>query len=307
MIQRKQVRKLIGGVRRYGFLRTITGVIRLLRFKILNPQKGTISTITDKLIVHFEYPRQFIGSLLLFRELIEPEYQFLRKALCKMSVFFDVGGGIGTYSMCAATVVSGPIHTFEPLEENLQTIRTNLIANKMDSKVRLNAAALSGSEGFGYITRCEDAFVSKLENLSKEYSDGSVKVTTIDSYCEKNGIESIDVIKIDVEGHEPEVINGAANLISNKRIGVIILETDHRLERFYRSLQDRGGFHFFYYNYRKNSLEELLPVCERTLLKEPSAFSSNIILIQQEKLETYRDRFNAGPGVPSWKVMKPRS
>src|SRR2546426_2199289 len=33
--------------------------------------------------------------------------------------------------------------------------------------------------------------------------------------------------------------------------------------RFYRSLQDRGGFHFFYYNYRKNSLEELLPVCER--------------------------------------------
>jgi len=270
----------------------MTGIVRFLRFKLYRPSQGTIVTLTDRLVINFDYPKQFIGALVVFKEPIEPEYQFLRKALRKDSVFFDVGAGIGAYAMCAANLVNGPVHAFEPIAENVRTIRNNLTANHMESKVKLNTVALSDKEGFGHMSRHEhcDLFVSELLDISTEYDPGAVKVTTLDSYCAHNGVKAIDVIKIDVEGHEPSVIKGADRLICQENIRLIILETDHRLEQFYNSLQDRG-FHFFYYDYRSNALEQIYPICARTLLNEPSAFSSNIILILNDALDVYRHTF----------------
>jgi hypothetical protein len=140
------------------------------------------------------------------------------------------------------------------------------------------------------------AFSSKLEQISDcrgqdQSPKKRVTVTTLDAYCAREGIESIDFIKIDVEGHERDVVRGAEDLISRRKIAVIILETDHRLVEFYNSLRSRG-FRIFYYNYRNDSLKEIFPISERTLRNEPTPFSSNIILIRAEKLDAYRERFS---------------
>jgi FkbM family methyltransferase len=292
-VKPRGLKKLVGGIERFGVLRSVTGVVRYLKFKIGKPQRGMVSTITDNLRISFAYPKQFMGTLVVFRELVEPEYQFLRKALNKDSVFIDIGGGIGNYSMCAGRVVNGPIHTFEPIEDNLRTIRENLRANKLESKVQLNCVALSGSEGFGRMAKPEadDFFGSKLASVSMQPTDGSVAVTTLDAYCARNKIDYVDMIKIDVEGHEHEVMEGTRRLIDERRIGVMILEADHRLGEFYSSLQTRG-FHFFYYNTRNNSLIRIFPLTEENLLNEPTAFSSNVILIHEDKLDTYRRQFD---------------
>jgi FkbM family methyltransferase len=282
------LKKLTGGIEQFGILRSATGLIRYLKFRITKPERGTVTTIADKLVINFAYPKQFMGTLVVFRELVEPEYRFLRKALSRESVFLDIGGGIGNYSMCAGRVVNGPIHIFEPLEENVQTIRTNLQNNKLESKVKLNCVALSSAEGYGHMARPDDrdVFGSKLESVATKPSEGSVAVTTIDAYCAKNTIQYVDVIKMDVEGHEHEVIEGAKRLIDEKRVGVLILETDHRLHAFYNSLQARG-FHFFYYDPRNDSLKRIFPINEESLLDEPTTFSSNVILIHEDKLSTY--------------------
>jgi len=286
------LKKLTGGIEQFGILRSATGLIRYLKFRVTKPERGTVTTIADKLVISFAYPKQFMGTLVVFRELVEPEYQFLRKALSRKSVFLDIGGGIGNYSMCAARIVDGPIHIFEPVEENIRSIRTNLQNNKLESKVVLNCAALSSTEGFGQMATPDvgDFFGGRLASTSEKQTAGSVAVTTIDAYCAKHKIDYVDVIKMDVEGHEHEVIEGAKTLIDGKRVGVIILETDHRLHGFYNSLQDRG-FHFFYYDPRNNSLNRIFPINEETLLNEPTTFNSNVILIHEDKLSAYRRQF----------------
>jgi len=51
-----------------------------------------------------------------------------------------------------------------------------------------------------------------------------VKITTLDNFCKEKNIDFIDCVKIDVEGFELEVLEGAKELIQNNRIKLIILE-----------------------------------------------------------------------------------
>jgi len=56
--------------------------------------------------------------------------------------------------------------------------------------------------------------------------EGTEKIiaTTIDSYCQKHGIDNIDLLKIDVEGAEYQVLIGARRMLQEKRIGCCIFE-----------------------------------------------------------------------------------
>ena len=51
-----------------------------------------------------------------------------------------------------------------------------------------------------------------------------VKTTTIDSYCKKYNVESIDILKIDVQGNELKVLQGAKRMLKEKRVKLIFTE-----------------------------------------------------------------------------------
>ena len=51
-----------------------------------------------------------------------------------------------------------------------------------------------------------------------------VEGITIDQYCLKNNIEQIDILKIDVQGNELKVLEGAKRMLTNNRIKLIFLE-----------------------------------------------------------------------------------
>lgn len=72
--------------------------------------------MSDGLSITFKYPYQFMATLVIFQELVEPEYEFLRYILKKDSVFFDIGAGVGTYLTFVAKLTNGPIHAFEPMK-----------------------------------------------------------------------------------------------------------------------------------------------------------------------------------------------
>ena len=52
----------------------------------------------------------------------------------------------------------------------------------------------------------------------------TVPVTTLDNCMEEWGIEQIDLLKIDVEGHEPQVFRGASSSLQRRRIRAILCE-----------------------------------------------------------------------------------
>ena len=56
-----------------------------------------------------------------------------------------------------------------------------------------------------------------------------VKVSSLDCFCKDQNIDRIDVLKIDTEGHELEVLKGAVNLLSSRKIRYIYAEFNELL------------------------------------------------------------------------------
>jgi hypothetical protein len=57
-----------------------------------------------------------------------------------------------------------------------------------------------------------------------EYSKIEVPKLTIDEYCTDCGIENVDLLKMDIEGHELQALKGAQNIISNQNVRVVTFE-----------------------------------------------------------------------------------
>ena len=116
-------------------------------------------------------------------------------------------------------------------------------------------------------------------------SSQEIKLTTLDKYCDINDVNHIDVLKIDVEGHEPEVIKGAKNILADKKVDMIFLEVHPSLGEFYDSLV-LLGYEYFYYDYASSSLLPVLNVSgDNVANSKPTEFHSNIILIQKNKVD----------------------
>lgn len=298
-----QVQRIIVGISAYGLPRTISGLVELMKLRITKPKKGSITTKQDSLIVNFMYPQQFSYSLILFQDFVEPEFELLRHLLTKDAVFFDVGGAIGTYSLFVAKLVAGPVHTFEPVAENIQTLKENLRLNNVESKVQVNAVALSDQEGFGHLQRGESLYYSHLQYRvdahgkdtydATAYSVASatldeVPVTTLQTYCLQHKIEHIDILKIDTEGHTPAILRGAQGLLEQHQVDLLIVEMDRGLEEIYGVL-NRYGYEGFAYDATQKTLVHLLSSGEQLFVEaKRSIFHSNIVFIHQNALSKYQ-------------------
>ena len=68
---------------------------------------------------------------------------------------------------------------------------------------------------------------SEMHAIAKDQSDASlplVDVTTVDLFCRTRGIGKIDLLKLDTEGNELKVLEGAAGMIAGDRIPSIMVE-----------------------------------------------------------------------------------
>jgi FkbM family methyltransferase len=125
------------------------------------------------------------------------------------------------------------IFGFEPNPKEYEKFKKNVDLNKYlevhtlqlalsDQKGTCKMNALSDGLGvFGYLI--EDG-----EEISNSHSD-IVDVPTIDldTWCKINNVEQINLIKVDVEGFELKVLQGASNLLSRQAIDIMIMEVGH--------------------------------------------------------------------------------
>jgi FkbM family methyltransferase len=144
---------------------------------------------------------------------------------------FDVGANQGQYLETA--IHSFPdrprsIHAFEP---SAATFR--ILAQRFGhvTGVRLNPVGLgdrageydlfSDAEGSGLASLTE----RQLEHLGISHQRSErVRIETLHEYCAAQGIERIDLLKIDVEGHELDVLRGADGMLSRRRIRMVTFE-----------------------------------------------------------------------------------
>jgi FkbM family methyltransferase len=132
--------------------------------------------------------------------------------------FVDVGANVGLYAVAVARRVRpGRVIAFEPDASNAELLDRNIAVNKVRDAVEVRVVALGDTSG-------ELPFRSAMQRSRFDAnSSETVHMSTLDLELEG----PVDVLKIDVEGFEPEVIAGAVGILcdSTRRPRAIFLET----------------------------------------------------------------------------------
>lgn len=138
-------------------------------------------------------------------------------------LFLDIGGNIGTTSIYCKLKLKPSFRfiAFEPVSETAKLLSANIAVNGAYPDIIVERVALSNQkqERAGMQINHENWGNC---SLTTDGSSGEeqVTVTTLDSYLAEHqiGYSEIKYIWIDVEGHEPEVLEGAASLYRKSKI-----------------------------------------------------------------------------------------
>ena len=157
--------------------------------------------------------------------------QYLREGM----TVFDVGANVGELTLLFSRFVgaSGGVHAFEPTGRGFERLEAVCRAASLGN-VRLNRLALAEEEGpvslhvyDGVYLSWSTRAVRPLEDYGIDVKPAAVEevpATTLDLYCERNGVADIDLLKVDVEGAEFQVLSGARRLLGERRIRCVTFE-----------------------------------------------------------------------------------
>jgi FkbM family methyltransferase len=132
------------------------------------------------------------------------------------SIAIDIGANIGYYSLVAsAENPAGKIYSFEPYSLKFEELNANIRLNKLQNIIPVHAAVSDhGGKARIYISGKDNEGESGL--LSPENYEGimeEVKVVTLDEWSERNHIEKIGFIKMDIEGAEYLALEGMKQIL----------------------------------------------------------------------------------------------
>ena len=173
-------------------------------------------------------------------------------------VIFDIGANVGDFLMSVRNdFPQAEIHAFEPSPEVYQTLQRT---TERRSNVILNNIAMGSRRGERVLQEHSRSVMSSFLSPGPAMRTGPaywdrgveretpVPVETVDAYCADRGVSSIDLLKIDTEGYDLEVLRGAERMLSDGRVGLVLVEIIFRPyyidmaepEALYRRLRDHG-------------------------------------------------------------------
>ncbi len=190
-------------------------------------------------------PRDLVGSHILRNGVWEPETTaFFLGWLRPGMTFVDAGAHVGHYTLLASDLVGtgGRVIAFEPHPLLGQVLRRNAeragCANVTVSELALGRA--SGAVDL-ILHSCDNFGASSLRGDTEAGHQlrAPVEVTTLDDYLESHGGPRVDVLKLDVEGAELDVIDGASRtLAANPDILLVVEFLRENARRFGRDVED---------------------------------------------------------------------
>jgi FkbM family methyltransferase len=178
----------------------------------------------------------FVQRQIYFGGLFEPieSYLFLKMIAPGMTVF-DVGANCGQYTLLAARAVGagGSVHSFEPIAGTFTILEEHVRLNRYGN-VTLNQAALwSEATTLSLGNESAQAQSGRWSAGSAAIDRSAVKVRAIrfDDYVREHQISRIDLIKMDIEGAEPFMMQGARESLARFRPALLMEMNRKALER----------------------------------------------------------------------------
>ena len=168
------------------------------------------------------------------------DMRFVIDTLQPQDLFVDIGANIGSYTILASKVCGARTVSVEPDPETVKSLVRNVQLNGVSKQVRVVEAALGASSGTIAFTVGHDT-VNRVAN-TEDSNTREVCLRTLDEVLSG---EVPRVIKIDVEGFEAQVFEGASVTLADQRLEAIITESqDERVN----PILERAGFQRKYYD-----------------------------------------------------------
>lgn len=170
----------------------------------------------------------------------------------KTFTFFDVGANIGEYSShILKRLPDAFAHLFEPSPECIAVLKDKFFHM---ANVHINECACSDSEGSTLLwadkpgSSLSSLYKRNLKEYRAELSISTeVKKISLENYMREHAIKNVDLLKIDVEGHEKNVFCGLGNYLSPEYIkciqfeyGGCYLDSQTTLRDVYNILESAG-------------------------------------------------------------------
>jgi len=190
-----------------------------LRYRELLPPHLLLSTKYGLYYTHAS------NIILLFQEVYEVE-NIMPKLVGRDTVFVDVGAYLGLYTVWACRRARRVI-SIEPNPAALAYLKVNIALNECSNAI-IVPKALSDRRGYAKLKIPKETEEGRIPTVSsivwdyKEAFEVEVEMDTLDSVLEEVGVDSVDVLKIDVEGAEGLVVRGAEKTL--KKAKAVLIE-----------------------------------------------------------------------------------
>ena len=184
---------------------------------------------------------------------VKLEFNLVKKLIKNGSVFVDCGANVGNYTKEILNYFpESEIHIFEPSKHNINILEDKF---KLNKNIKINALGLSNKNegsilfsdkigsGLGSLTK------RRLDHFGIEFNmEEKIELIRLDQYWSKSiNSNFIDLLKIDVEGHEMDVLKGLGDKI--KYVRAIQFEFGGC------NIDSRSYFQDFWYFFKENNFK----------------------------------------------------
>jgi len=186
------------------------------------------------------------------------------------AVVFDIGANFGFYSIQVASAIEGgQVFAFEPCGETFSRLQANIALNHLESRITAVKLGLSNHPGPMRLETVPGN--SGATCLSLRGQGEPIPLDTLDHFCETQKIRRIDLMKIDVEGHELAVLQGGGAVISKYK-PVMMIE-------FNREALEKSGASVERLSARLRDLGYGLFIAQRERLLPMQPFTQNLAVV----------------------------
>ena len=192
---------------------------------------------------------------------------------------FDVGANFGWYGLVLSRFNNeSDIHFFEANPNLIKNLENTMMLNNLTRRSKINNLIISDNNNSykelhvpSKLQGSASLDINKLQNsLDYFYEDDrkniesfSIETKTLDQYSTENKIEKVDFMKIDVEGHEENVLLGSKNII--KLSGQLIVLMEWNIGSYSNNLiYCLDLFDFIYYVSENGNLKDIKDIKDKS-------------------------------------------
>jgi FkbM family methyltransferase len=144
-------------------------------------------------------------------------------------LFVDVGANIGSYSILAGDCEGVKVVAFEPVPQTFSWLQKNIKINALENQIEVMKIGLAEQKGSINFSSNLDALNHVVLQQKHNTSVVKVDVSKLDDILDH---KYPAVIKIDVEGYESQVLNGAKKTLYNTSLIAVIVELNSAGKRY---------------------------------------------------------------------------